>query len=889
MSEFIKDFKDISSADLSVVGGKGANLGEMTGAGFSVPQGFAVTTEAFRVFLQKNNFLQFVENSLSGLSADETARVAEAGKKIRDTLMAGLIPLEIKKDILLQLESYNTETAFAVRSSATAEDLPDASFAGQQDTYLNIIGGENIIDAVKSCWASLYTDRAITYRIKNNFSHKEVFISVIIQEMVFSDISGIMFTADPVSQNRNRISIDASYGLGEALVSGLVSADNYLINYENMTIAKKQLGAKENAIILKGMGGVEKSSIAEEKQKSFSLTDEEALMVAAEGKKIEDHYGQPQDIEWCITDGKFYVVQSRPITTLYPLVDGETWHKRHVYISFGHLQNMMTPIKPMGQSFIRTFIPFGKDKDSYECKYLPSAGGRIYFDVTDITVGFPITRKVLPKFLFIAEVIMRESLLSVLERREFRKRFAPRIKHMMIKRFVGTLLPLLKTAVKYVFFKDTSNLRAEFIENMDAIYNESKEIVDKAEPGADRVLVCHQVLDDFGPRLIANMPRILSGVVALGFLKRKMKSFDLDEHFANIQSGLGGNVTTAMDLAVGDLADLAVDIPRLNEYKNITETSEFIKKLDLIKGAESFKKAFIEFMELYGHRANGEIDLTANRWNENPASLLNTLMGGGENRKKGSHRVHYEEQQRLSAESEKIIVETAGKKSRGLGKTAQKMITNYRNTFCLREHPKYYIMKIMGMMKEYLLKDALILVEQGIIDEPKDIYFLYLNELKSAFLGALEVKKIIEERKKNYELYNKMTAPRIITDEGETVEVYKKRDDLPQGALGGTGVSAGVIEGYARVVLDPTTDEIHEGEILIAPFTDPGWTPLFIHARGLVMEVGGMLTHGSVVAREYGIPAVVCVPDATTLIKTGQKIRVNGSEGIVEILEGENK
>jgi len=681
MSKYIKGFSEISSADLPIVGGKGANLGEMTGAGFPVPSGFAVTTEAFKLFVSENNFSQFVKNELSGLSERETAKVSSAGKKIREKLQKGKIPSSVSSEIEEQLKQWKDSSAFAVRSSATAEDLPDASFAGQQDTYLNIIGFDSITDAVRNCWASLYTDRAITYRIKNQFPHDEVFISVIVQEMVQSKVSGIMFTADPVSQNRNRISIDASFGLGEALVSGIVSADNYLVNSETMKIVSKDLGSKKIAIESDGNGGTITIDHDDEKQNVCALSDKMILAVAELGKDIEEYYESPQDIEWCAIDGTLYVVQSRPITTLYPLVEAETWHKRHVYVSFGHMQNMMTPIKPLGQSFLRNFIFVGKDKGGFESNYMPSAGGRIYVDLTDVMVGFPITRKAIPKFLSIADAMVHQSLLAVLARRDFRRRLAPKIKHMMIKRFFGTLLPGIKAVIQYVFFKDTSSLRAEFTNMMEALFIESKEFIDKAEAGAKRLSTIQQELDRFGFVLIFGIPRILSGAVALKYLQKKMKGFDLEEHFGNIQSGLGGNVTTAMDLAVGDLADLASDVPQLKKLKDIKETSDFIEKLDAVKGSDAFKKAFLEFVELYGHRANGEIDVTADRWNENPASLLNTLFGGGDNRKKGSHRTHYEEQQRLSAESEKIIIEAAISKSKKLGKTAAKMIVNYRNTF----------------------------------------------------------------------------------------------------------------------------------------------------------------------------------------------------------------
>ncbi len=887
MSKYVISLDNVSKRDISLVGGKGANLGEMIEAGFPVPSGFAVTTEAFTYFLSSNRLNEYINNELAGLGLSETVKIATVGEKIRKTIVQGFIVPEIADAIIDVLETKGkTESPFAVRSSATAEDLASASFAGQQDTYLNVIGKEAILNAVRSCWASLYTDRAIIYRIKNNFEHDKVFISVIVQELIRSKISGIMFTADPVSQNRNRVSIDASYGLGEALVSGVVSADNYIVNSETSEIIEKTIGSKKIKIASNDEGGTAVISLSQDDRDSYALNDEQIIQLIQLGKSIESHYGKPQDIEWCMTDEVFFILQSRPITTLFPRASSPTWNKRHFYISFGRVQNMMLAFTPLGVSAIRTFIPVGKNHSNEESYYASYIGGHIYIDLTDLLTGFPIARKLVPRFLSVVDQVMHDSVMELLSREEFQPQMKLGFKWAMVKRFFNLLFPILRKVPGSIFWRDNSNDRIDFETKLDKVFRENQLLLENASVGYDRIQVSREILGKVLSHLKNDgMSRILTGTFSLILLKKWCHSPELDEHFKNIESGIGGNITTTMDLAVGDLADLVAMCPEIKQLQGYKSADDFINMLDTVEGTDEFKAAFKQFIECYGFRANGEIDIGNERWSENPASLLTTVFGGGEKREIGGHRKHYEEKQRRSLESEKVIIQVANKIGGKAKKYAAKLLANYRNCFCIREHPKYYWMKHIGLIKKYIIEDASELVNKGIIEHSRDIIFLFWDEIESAYNKDDSLKDLVTKRKLDHEYYRSLNAPAVLTDEGEVIAVIKSAENIPDGALSGSGVSAGVVEGYARVVLDPSKEEIHEGEILIAPFTDPGWTPLFIHAKGLVMEVGGKLTHGAVVAREYGIPAVVCVLDATKKIKTGQKIRVNGSEGIIEFID----
>ena len=332
-----------------MVGGKGANLGELSRIeGIQVPEGFCITTEAYKEIIENNAVFNSLLDQLAVLKADNRKAISEISAKIRKVIEEIAIPKDIDSEITRHLEQLGEKNAYAVRSSATAEDLPTASFAGQQDTYLNIIGKEAILKHISKCWASLFTDRAVIYRFQNGFDHSKVHLSVVVQKMVFPHVAGILFTADPVTSNRKVLSIDASFGLGEALVSGLVNADNYKVR--DGKIIDKKISTKKLAIYALKDGGTKEQEIEPEQQNRQALTDEQILQLERMGRKIEEHFGSPQDIEWCLVDDTFYIVQSRPITTLYPIPEAND-QENHVYVSVGHQQMMTDAMKPLGLSF----------------------------------------------------------------------------------------------------------------------------------------------------------------------------------------------------------------------------------------------------------------------------------------------------------------------------------------------------------------------------------------------------------------------------------------------------------------------------------------------------------------------------------------------------------
>jgi rifampicin phosphotransferase len=408
MPSYVLGFQEIDKTKHMLVGGKGLNLGELSRVeGIRVPEGFCVTTEAYKRAITHNEEFHALLDQLSALKLEDKERISEISGKIREVIEEVEIATDIVEEVVLNLAKLGEEHAYAVRSSATAEDLPLASFAGQQDTYLNIVGKEAILRHIRKCWASLFTDRAVIYRMQNGFDHRQVYLSVVIQRMVFPQASGILFTADPVTSNRKVLSIDASFGLGEALVSGLVSADNYKVREGR--IIEKTISTKKLAIYALKEGGTEEREIPHDQQKRQTLTDEQILQLEHIGRKIEAYFACPQDIEWCLFEDTFYIVQSLPITTLYPIPDGNDGENR-VYLSIGHQQMMTDAIKPLGISFFQLLGDLSVRK----------AGGRLFFDITH-DLASPIGRRIVLNLMGKNDPLMKNAILSLMKRKDFLK------------------------------------------------------------------------------------------------------------------------------------------------------------------------------------------------------------------------------------------------------------------------------------------------------------------------------------------------------------------------------------------------------------------------------------------------------------------------------------
>src|SRR6266536_3451212 len=348
IEQYVLDLHEVDEMQVAVVGGKGAHLGELSRIeGTRVPAGFCVTTDAFRRIMAEAPSIDDRLDQLSRLNPDDREAIRTLSGEIRRTIEGIAIPGDLSAVITGALAQLGAQAAYAVRSSATAEDLPTASFAGQQDTYLNVVGPVAILQHVGRCWASLFTERAVTYRLRNGFDHRKVHMAVVVQQMVFPDAAGILFTADSVTGNRKVAAVDASFGLGEALVSGLVNPDVFKVR--DGEVVTKAVATKQLGIYALPAGGTQEVTIDPQRQEQPALTDAQVVRLVQLGRRIEAHFGRPQDIEWCLVDDGFQIVQSRPITTLFPIPEtGDA--ENHVYLSVGHGQMMTDPMKPLGVS-----------------------------------------------------------------------------------------------------------------------------------------------------------------------------------------------------------------------------------------------------------------------------------------------------------------------------------------------------------------------------------------------------------------------------------------------------------------------------------------------------------------------------------------------------------
>ncbi|MGD2434101.1 phosphoenolpyruvate synthase [Bacillus velezensis] len=865
MSSFVLGIHEIEKTQPLLVGGKGLHLGELSKIqGIQVPEGFCVTTAGYQKAIEQNETLQALLDQLTMLKVENRDQIGDVSKKIRQTIMETEIPSDVVKAVAYHLSRFGEEHAYAVRSSATAEDLPHASFAGQQDTYLNITGLDAILQHISKCWASLFTDRAVIYRMQNGFDHSQVYLSVIIQRMVFPQASGILFTADPMSGNRKLLSIDAGFGLGEALVSGLVSADCYKV--QDGQIVDKRIETKKLAIYGRKEGGTEIQEIALDQQKIQTLTDEQILQLARIGRQIEAHFGQPQDIEWCLDRDTFYIVQSRPITTLYPVPEAND-QENHVYISVGHQQMMTDPIKPLGLSFflLTTAAPMRK------------AGGRLFVDVTH-QLASPTVREVFLKGMGQHDPLLKDALMTIIERDDFIKPIPDKT----------APIPGKGNADMPEQAENDPAIVSDLIKSSQASIEELKQNI-QTKSGSDLFRFILEDIKELKKILFNPKSSVLirTAMDASSWINEKMNEWLGEKNAADtLSQSVPHNITSEMGLALLDVADVIRPYPEVIAYLENVKDDHFLDELVKFEGGRETHNAIYAYLNKYGMRCAGEIDMTRTRWSEKPTALVPMILNNLKNFEPNASQRKFEQGRQEALKKEQELLDRLKQLPDGeqKAKETKRMIRIIRNFSGFREYPKYGMISRYFVYKQALLKEAEQLAEAGVIHEKEDIYYLTFEELQEVVRTHKLDYQIISTRKGEYKVYEKLSPPRVITSDGEIVTGEYKRENLPAGAIAGLPVSSGVIEGRARVILNMEDADLEDGDILVTSYTDPSWTPLFVSIKGLVTEVGGLMTHGAVIAREYGLPAVVGVENATQLIKDGQRIRVHGTEGSIEIL-----
>ncbi|WP_420129478.1 rifamycin-inactivating phosphotransferase [Longimicrobium sp.] len=862
MGSYVLDLRQIDQTQVAVVGGKGENLGELSRIeGVRVPAGFCVTTDAFQRIVADAPSMDDLLDGLSRLELDDREAIRTLSGEIRETIESIAIPGDLAAEITRALARVGEQAACAVRSSATAEDLPAASFAGQQDTYLNVTGPDAVLEHIRRCWASLFTARAVTYRLRNGIDHRKVHMAVVVQRMVFPETSGILFTADPVTGHRKVASVEASYGLGEALVSGLVNADVYKVR--DGEIVERTIGTKRLAILPSPTGGTEERAIEPARRDEPALTDAQAVRLVELGRRIEVHFGRPQDIEWCLADDEFHIVQSRPITTLFPIPERDDT-ENHVYLSVGHQQMMTDPMKPLGLSvwLLTAMTPM------YE------AGGRLFVDITR-HLGTQAGRAGLMGMAGKSDPLTGDALRTVIDR---------------------DLIPLLADAPPGgppaagapAPLETDPAIVTELIErNRDSLAALQRDIADKSGPALFEFLT--EAIQEH-KRFLSD-PRSTQVIMAMAeatwWLNERLEAWLGDKNaVGTLTQSVPHNVTSEMGLALLDVADVIRPHPEVVAFLRQVQDDDFLDELPRLAGGREARDAIQAWLDLYGMRCAGEIDITRPRWVERPTTLVPLILGNVRNFPPGEGARRFEQGRREAEAKKREVLERLRALPDGEGKAAEtkRMIDRLRTFAGYREYPKYGIVSRYFVYKQALMDEAGRLVQAGVLRAKEDIFWLTVPELQNVVRTRQVDYALIRRREDAFRSYHALTPPRVLTSDGEMINGAYRRADLTDGALVGLAVSAGTVEGRARVILDMAQADLEPGDILVTAFTDPSWTPLFVSIAGLVTEVGGLMTHGAVIAREYGLPAVVGVQHATRRIRDGQRIRVHGTDGYVEIL-----
>ena len=825
----------LGARDLPLAGGKGANLGELIHAGFPVPDGFVITTEAY-----------VAAASAAGVDPGDPADA-------RSRLTHSPMPSEVATAVR---EAYRMLGGpVAVRSSATAEDLPEASFAGQQDTILDVEGEDALGAAVRHCWASLWNERAVSYRATHAVDERALRLAVVVQRMVPAAVAGVLFTADPITGRRRRAAIDAVRGLGEQLVSGAVNPDHYLVDTATLAVVERR-------------GDI--------------LDDIRLRELANIGARIEAHFGKPQDIEWAIDSSKLWIVQSRDITTLYPIPSSAPDPERdlRVYFSANVAQGVFQPLTPMG---IQTFRLIGAALASAVGKpvadpsagtsVIADAGMRLWIDLTG-ALRNAAAREIPVRVFSIMEARSSGIVARLLDDPRLAARRGSRL------RSVATILRAVAHAgvppwvIRALIHPERT--RDRVLSDVDALITRD---VGPLTTSAERLDAFERLIITTLPRMFPRLVAIAAaGLISYNLAARLLRGVASDDEMRTVLRGLPFNPTTEMDLELWAIARRTHDDPPSRAALADRLPAEL--GADFRRGAlpPLLQRELETFLPHYGHRAIAEIDLGLPRWSEDPSHLLGAIANY---QRPGAAALAPDEQFARGAREAEATIDTLLSRVHGPRRfLARKLLRRVRALAGVREAPKFQIVRVFAQGRAILAPVGAALAADGRIAVADDIWFLTLPDARRALSGEDMRVRVAERRAEYRREERRRHIPRVLLSDGTDAEAAFA-SPAADGAISGTPASPGIARGVAHVMLSPAGARLEPGEVLVAPATDPGWTPLFLTASALVMEMGGMMSHGAVVAREYGIPAVVGVPNATERIVTGERIVVDGSAGTV--------
>ncbi|MDQ2087307.1 PEP/pyruvate-binding domain-containing protein [Herbivorax sp. ANBcel31] len=862
-----KLLRNVTKDDFSLAGGKAANLGEMIKAGLPVPEGFVVSTDAYDKFIEANNFKDKIENILKNINKDNLKEMEKASNKIQELFEAGSIPEDVLFDINKCYELIgNPETA--VRSSSTAEDLPGFSFAGQYSTYLNVKGIEELHKYVKKCWASLWNFRAVSYRIQQNIGNKNLAHGVVVQKLINAKKSGILFTANPVNGRRDQMLLNSSWGIGEAIVGGEVNPDQWILDKNNGSVVEEKI-AEKSVMTVRKEKGIELVKVEGKNKTECTLNSSEINELYKMAKKAEDYFGSSQDIEWAYMDGKFYLVQTRPITSLYPMPEKKKGKDGlRVFLNMNsYSQAMKEPFTPMGEDLMKSSIhslilKYGKKKfNGDRMWWYQNVGGRLFLDITD----FMRTEKSWGKFKkedkTDKDPVTTKALLQLVERNRdeiLDKKQSVKLLGKMNSR-LGKFLLSGGTKFFYGIFSPVKARKKAVKVSEDEIIK-LKEDIKELNSIEEKLLYIEKNTGDF----------IMNGAILLCYVA--------------VSSTYIGKAKKIMQKHLEDISDLYIvekSVPHSATTQMGMSILELSKKYDERgKRPKATDKEIKEFMKTYGHKSSVELDVGVATWEEEPGyvlDLINTYIDN-KNYQEGIDRFYKgKEEAEMAIQRIKRNLEEKGQKKDA--KRVEKMLKDFREMFGIREQSKFFITELLSMLRKLYIEVGKELQKAGRFQDKMDIFYVRFNDIRS----NKNLKEIAENNKEIYKRNFLKAAPRLLTSTGESIysAVEQRRED----GLYGVPVSPGVYEGRVRILHNPEDgNKLEKGEILVTTGTNPAWTPLFLKIGALIMETGGSISHGSVVAREYGVPAVAGVAGATQELKDGQMVRVNGEDGSIKTI-----
>ncbi len=870
MDAEILRLENIGRGDVAMAGGKGANLGELLQNGFPVPPGFVVTAQVCRHFFESLGLDKKIEGLREKAPDNINLHCAEIRRIITETKLPSKLADTITAAHAELVKNRGTDIVCAVRSSATAEDLGEASFAGQHETYYYVTR-ERLLKMIKHCWASLWSPEAMSYRSSQGIDHASVFMAVVVQEMIAAEVSGVTFSANPVTGSRNEIVIESSWGMGAAIVDGRVTPDHYVVEREGLKLREKRIAEKKFLVParLEGPSPIRLQEVPHALRQKETLSEDLVRRIADQAVKAEAHFESPQDVEWAVVDDRLYMLQSRPITVMGPEEIGKDVKGKFVLFK-PLIENFTEPLTPLAADLYRKALPPGIDLIQ----------GWVY-------VNFKVFRAMFPYKISDEEVA---NLLYGLDTHTSEMKFAlSKLPAFLIFLFFGSL-------AFAVGFARTRKMPDDFMDGF-------RDLCQKVErdPAYGPIETFFRLLTwtrFFDP--IGNMVMMVNWSAGRYFflmdvLKKLIRRWlpNLQEDAADMLTAGGqGVLSVEMGRGIWSLADTAKKNPQVRQLIEQQKPDKVLERLQAEPGAQDFVQQLTDFLAVHGHRGLKELEFRSPRWEEDPTPILGMVRNYllVESDPVGHEKKVQTMRDRLSAQIVEQLAQLPFEtRLKPRWRVLQHLVQRIKYFAKMRENSRFYHIMGFYIVRKKILRIEAEFMQQGKLRCKDDIFYLLwdeVNGLQSGRLGWTDVEDQVHRRRMEHIRHSKMFPPKLI---GFKVQSESQVAEPAEGdRLTGQAASSGIYEGVAHVILNPSADiELKPGEILVAPYTDPAWTPLFLTAGAAVVEVGSYLSHAGTVAREFGMPCVVDVSDCTKRIHSGTRVKVNGDEGLIRIVSEE--